>query len=160
MLANECGCLQIRSGDSGLSCGSDAALKTIPQVGPPQRNPVYAAEGSLLRLARCVSNRSARQCIIVAACRACRWRDARNAFDAAAERTPPVPRIAAGGGRGGELTMQQHVSADTYMRFAGDCLRKARAERDPNRRRLFIVIAASWAKLADREMAKPSQRIH
>jgi len=66
----------------------------------------------------------------------------------------------AGGGRGGELTMQQHVSADAYMRFAGDCLRKARAERDPNRRRLLIVIAASWANLADREMAKPSQRIH
>ena len=48
----------------------------------------------------------------------------------------------------------QHLDGEAYLRFAGDCLRKASHERDPGKRGLFILIATAWAKLADRARAE------
>ena len=44
------------------------------------------------------------------------------------------------------------ASADreAYMHFAGDCLRKAGSETEPSRRRLLVVIAVAWVRLAER----------
>jgi hypothetical protein len=45
--------------------------------------------------------------------------------------------------------------ADIYLRFAGECLRKASLEREPTKRGLRVILAAALAKLAERARADP-----
>jgi hypothetical protein len=45
--------------------------------------------------------------------------------------------------------------AEAYLRFAGDCLRKASHEHDRGKRSLFVLIATAWVELADRAKTAP-----
>jgi hypothetical protein len=39
---------------------------------------------------------------------------------------------------------------DAYLRFAGNCIRKAGSETEPAKKSLLIVMAVAWARLAKR----------